>query len=368
MTELEKIIDKLITGKLSEEEYRKMHHNYYFQVATKDEVDFFLPIVKRFNLQIPSATFMYYNVENLYLENKISAYGLLKEKSIRVLKDETLEKMLDDIDANCLSELIHDQESRRGYTQEETQFIFSALEKISTDELSKLDKKNQKNLELFLRTEFFWTDNKQKHATILKCYEYIDKEIQSSIFHNIAMLSAIHENKQHWFPLLSHIRESFLNGQTVEDLDNEYHFINYFIKFDKDFAEQLRKTRFTDDNQLDEMMRNEYVYIVIYSDTLEEIYFDDHNIQDIGATWLIKAMSELGSDIKLNFQSVDIGELILDDYQIINRIASLKLLKNVVFNDAQKPVVLNYIAEHFPDMRNEIRGLTPNKNVSRKTI
>lgn len=130
MTELEKIIDKLITGKLSEEEYRKMHHNYYFQVATKDEVDFFLPIVKRFNLQIPSATFMYYNVENLYLENKISAYGLLKEKSIRVLKDETLEKMLDDIDANCLSELIHDQESRRGYTQEETQFIFSALEKL----------------------------------------------------------------------------------------------------------------------------------------------------------------------------------------------------------------------------------------------
>lgn len=221
---------------------------------------------------------------------------------------------------------------------------------------------------MFLRTEFFWTDNKQKHATILKCYEYIDKEIQSSIFHNIAMLSAIHENKQHWFPLLSHIRESFLNGQTVEDLDNEYHFINYFIKFDKDFAEQLRKTRFTDDNQLDEMMRNEYVYIVIYSDTLEEIYFDDHNIQDIGATWLIKAMSELGSDIKLNFQSVDIGKLICDDYQIINRIASLKLLKNVVFNDKQKPVVLNYIAEHFPDMRNKIRGLNPKKNVSRKTI
>ena len=57
------------------------------------------------------------------------------------------------------------------------------------------------------------------------------------------MLSAIHENKQHWFPLLSHIRESFLNGQTVEDLDNEYHFINYLIKFDKDFAEQLIKTR-----------------------------------------------------------------------------------------------------------------------------
>ena len=367
MTELDKIIDKLKNGELSEEEYSKIHHNYYFKVATKDEVDFLLPIIKRFNLLIPSATFMYYDVEVLYIENKISAYGLLKEKSIRAIKDETLEKMLDDIDANCLSVLIHDKESR-GYSQEETQFIFSSLEKISTDELSKLDKKNQKNLELFLRTEFFWTDNKQKHATLLKCYEYIDIEIQSSIFHNIAMLSAIHENKQHWFPLLSHIRESFLNGQTVEDLDNEYHFINYFIKFDKDFAEQLRKTRFTDDNQLDEMMRNEYVYIVIYSDTLEEIYFDDHNIQDIGATWLIKAMSELGSDIKLNFQSVDIGELIWDDYQIINRIASLKLLKNVVFNDAQKPVVLNYIAEHFPDMRNEIRGLTPNKNVSRRTI
>lgn len=242
MTELEKIIDKLKTGKLSEEEYCKTHHNYYFQVATKDEVDFFLPIVKRFNLQIPSATFIYYDIEDLYLKDKISAYGLLKEKSICVLKDETLEKMLDDIDANCLSKLIDNHESL-GWTNDETNFIFSALEKTSTDELSQFDKKDQKNLELFLRTEFFWTDNKQKHATLLKCYEYIDIdiEIQSSIFHNIAMLSAIHENKQHWFPLLSHIRESFLNGQTVEDLDNEYHFINYFIKFDKDFAEQLRK-------------------------------------------------------------------------------------------------------------------------------
>lgn len=310
---------------------------------------------------------MYYDVEGLYIENKISAYGLLNEKSIRAIKDETLEKMFDDIDANCLSVLIHDKESR-GYSQDETKFIFSALEKISTDELSKLDKKNQNNLEMFLRTEFFWTDNKQKHATILNCYEYIDKEIQSSIFHNIAMLSAIHEKKQHWFPLLSHIRESFLNGQAVEDLDNEYHFINYFIKFDKDFAEQLRKTRFTDDNQLDEMMRNEYVYLVIYSDTLEEIYFDDNNIQDINATWLIKAMNELNSDIKLNFQSVDVGELTWDNYQIIDKIASLNLLKNIVFNDKQKPVMLNYIAEHFPDMRDEIRGLTPKKNVSRKII
>lgn len=116
------------------------------------------------------------------------------------------------------------------------------------------------------------------------------------------------------------------------------------------------------------MMRNEYVYLVIYSDTLEEIYFDDNNIQDIGATWLIKAMNELCSDIKLNFQNVDVGELTWDNYQIIDKIASLNLLKNAVFNDKQKPVVLNYIAEHFPDMRNEIRGLNPKKNVSRKPI
>jgi hypothetical protein len=366
MTELEKIIDKLKNGELSEEEYSKIHHNYYFKVATKDEVDFFLPIVKQFNLQIPSATFLHYDVEDLYLENKISAYGLLKEKSIRFIKDETRAKMLDDIDANCLSLLIHDQDSR-GYSQEETNFIFCALDKISTDELSKLDKNTKKNLGVFLRTEFFWTDNQHKHSTILKCSQYVDIETQGSLLKNIALLSAIHENEQHRFSLLSHIRESFLQGQIVEDLDNEYHFINYFIKFDKDFAEQLRKTRF-DDNRIGEMMINEYVYLVVYSDSLEEICFDDNNIQDINYTWLIKAMSELESDIKLNFQSVNVGELTFDDYQIIQKIASSNLLKNVIFNDEQKPVVLNYVAEHFPDMRDEIRGLTPKKNVSRKTI
>lgn len=100
----DEIIEDLKSGFLSEEQYPIIHNLVTRHDLTLNQFEYLLPIINKYELSIPVVEYgIEVDYEQLFLENKISAYQLVTATAILFCKDETIEKLLEEADVRVIA-------------------------------------------------------------------------------------------------------------------------------------------------------------------------------------------------------------------------------------------------------------------------
>lgn len=213
-----------------------------------NQFEYLLPIIKKYELSIPVVEYgIEINYEQLFLENKISAYQLVTATAILFCKDETIEKLLEEADERVL-------EHQLQYFDLDKKQINFIIDFIDKNDISNLSKKTTYQL-----LHFSIKNMKLDNPLIFKIYKSIEYELFDKEFIKFAITASVVQNKQELFASsLNEIKGKLLLGKYNLGIHYPAQFLEALTTNDKEFLEQLKQTTYSN-KQREKMYCNSYL-------------------------------------------------------------------------------------------------------------
>lgn len=358
----DEIIEDLKSGLLSEEQYPIIHNLVTRHDLTLNQFEYLLPIIKKHELSIPSVEYgIEINYEQLFLENKISAYQLVISTAILFCKDETIEKLLEEADERVL-------EHQLEYFNLDKKQIKFIIDFIGKNDISNLSKKTTNHLIRF-STKNIELDN----PLIFKIYESIKRsslvdKVDKEFFIKFARTASVVQNKQKLFARsLNEIKEKLLLGQYNLGIHYPVIFLKALTTNDKEFIERLNQTTYTDTQREKMYGRRGYGFLIFNSQLPQELMISSNGGVGMIDSDLLECFAELKPDVKLNFTDVDISFRVMGKPTILNKLYENELFDKVVLSDKQKEFAVDYLSKKYFDdekYKDAIKTLTKRKTVN----
>ncbi len=359
----DEIIEDLKSGVLSEEQYPIIHNLVTRHDLTLNQFEYLLPIIKKYELSIPVVEYgIEINYEQLFLENKISAYQLVTATAILFCKDETIEKLLEEADERVL-------EHQLQYFDLDKKQINFIIDFIDKNDISNLSKKTTYQL-----LHFSMKNMKLDNPLIFKIYKSIECELFDKEFIKFAITASVVQNKQELFASsLNEIKGKLLLGKYNLGIHYPAQFLEALTTNDKEFLEQLKQTTYS--NKQREKMYGcyGYGYLIFNSQLPEELMIDNRDGIEIINSDFLECFAELKPNVRLNLTDINIVLKTMDGINFIDRLYKNELFDKVVLSDEQKEIAIEYLSEKYADdekYKEAIKVLTKRKtaNYTRKMI
>ena len=353
----DEIIEDLKSGLLSEEQYPIIHNLVTRHDLTLNQFEYLLPIIKKYELSIPVVEYgIEINYEQLFLENKISAYQLVTATAILFCKDETIEKLLEEADERVL-------EHQLQYFDLDKKQINFIIDFIDKNDISNLSKKTTYQL-----LHFSMKNMKLDNPLIFKIYKSIECELFDKEFIKFAITASVVQNKQELFASsLNEIKGKLLLGKYNLGIHYPAQFLEALTTNDKEFLEQLKQTTYS--NKQREKMYGcyGYGYLIFNSQLPEELMISSHDGIEIINSDFLECFAELKPNIRLNLTDINIVLNTMDGINVIDRLYKNELFNKVVLSDEQKEIAIEYLSEKYADdekYKEAIKILTKRKTVN----
>lgn len=359
----DEIIEDLKSGVLSEEQYPIIHNLVTRHDLTLNQFEYLLPIIKKYELSIPVVEYgIEIDYEQLFLDNKISAYQLVTATAILFCKDKTIEKLLEEADERVL-------EHQLQYFDLDKKQINFIIDFIDKNDISNLSKKTTYQL-----LHFSMKNMKLDNPLIFKIYESIECELFDKEFIKFAITASVVQNKQELFASsLNEIKEKLLLGKYNLGIHYPAQFLEALTTNDKEFLEQLKQTTYS--NKQREKMYGcyGYGYLIFNSQLPEELMIDNRDGIEIINSDFLECFAELKPNVRLNLTDINIVLKTMDGINVIDRLYKNELFDKVVLSDEQKEIAIEYLSEKYADdekYKKAIKILTKRKtaNHTRKMI
>ena len=328
-----------------------------------NQFEYLLPIIKKYELSIPVVEYgIEINYEQLFLENKISAYQLVTATAILFCKDETIEKLLEE----AYERVLEHQLQYFDLDKKQINFIIDFIDK---NDISNLSKKTTYQL-----LHFSMKNMKLDNPLIFKIYKSIECELFDKEFIKFAITASVVQNKQELFASsLNEIKGKLLLGKYNLGIHYPAQFLEALTTNDKEFLEQLKQTTYS--NKQREKMYGcyGYGYLIFNSQLPEELMIDNRDGIEIINSDFLECFAELKPNVRLNLTDINIVLKTMDGINFIDRLYKNELFDKVVLSDEQKEIAIEYLSEKYADdekYKEAIKVLTKRKtaNHTRKMI
>lgn len=351
------IIEDLKLGLLSEEQYPIIHNLVTRHDLTLNQFEYLLPIIKKYELSIPVVEYgIEIDYEQLFLDNKISAYQLVTATAILFCKDKTIEKLLEEADERVL-------EHQLQYFDLDKKQIKFIIDFIDKNDISNLSKHTTNHLIYFVMKNM-----KLDNSLIFKIYESIECASLNKEFIKFARTASVVQNKQELFASsLNEIKEKLLFGQYNLGIHYPANFLKALTTNDKEFIERLKQTTYSDKQREKMYGHYGYGYLIFNSQLPEELMIDNHDVIEIINSDFLECFAELKPNVRLNLTNINIVLNTMDGINVIDRLYKNALLDKVVLSDEQKEIAIEYLSEKYADdekYKESIKTLTKRKKVN----
>jgi hypothetical protein len=359
----DEIIEDLKSGFLSEEQYPIIHNLVTRHDLTLNQFEYLLPIINKYELSIPVVEYgIEVDYEQLFLENKISAYQLVTATAILFCKDETIEKLLEEADVRVIAHQLQ-------YFDLDKKQIKFIIDFIDKNDISNLSKKTTYQL-----LHFSMKNMKLDNPLIFKIYESIECASLNKEFIKFARTASVVQNKQELFASsLNEIKEKLLSGQYNLGIHYPAKFLKALTTNDKDFLERLKQTTYPDKQREKMYGHYGYGYLIFNSQLPEELMIDNRDGIEIINSDFLECFAELKPNVRLNLTDINIVLKTMDGINVIDRLYKNELFDKVVLSDKQKEIAIEYLSEKYADdekYKEAIKVLNKRKtaNYTRKMI